>query len=75
MVSIPALSPFTSPEPSTVAALLLALHAPPASPLLLKVSDDDTHTEPAPLILPAFGSGFTVIDVLALVVQPSLVTV
>ena len=75
MVSMPALSPFTSPEPSTVAALLLALHAPPASPLLLSVSEDDIHTELAPLILPALGSGFTIIDVLALVVPQVLVTV
>ena len=76
MVSTPEATPVTTP-PDTVALLLLASHAlyrPPVVPLTLSVTEDDTHTESAPLILPAPGDELTVIAVIALSVPQLLVT-
>lgn len=75
----PAPTGVTTPEVEfTVAtAVLLLLHVPPLAPLLVKVvAGDPTHTGEVPLTVPALTRGFTVTDLVAVVVQPAaLVTV
>ena len=76
IVSTPGATPVTTP-PDTVALLLLvshALYSASAAPLTLNVIDDDTHTEPVPLILPASGDSLTVIVAIVLSVPQPLVT-
>ena len=58
IVSVPAVTPVTTPA-VTVAELLLAVHAPPAI-VGVNVILLPAHTEVAPLIVPAAGSGLTV---------------
>ena len=67
ITTLPAPTAITIPvEGSTVAALvLLLLHTPPASPLLVNVEDVPTHVGAVPLIVPAFGAALTVIDFVA----------
>ena len=61
MVAAPEAIPVTIPEDPTVATdAVLLLHVPPVA-----LSDNAvvaaSHTEVAPVMLPAFGEGFTVI--------------
>lgn len=59
IVAVPALKPKTVP-PSTLATLvLLLLHVPPTSPVLLKLTDEPVQTADGPLMIPAFGAGLT----------------
>ena len=77
MVAVPGATPVTTPVPEfTVAtAVLLLLQLPPLVPLLVNVVVDPTQTVAAPLTVPAFGSGFTVSALVAVVEHPPLVTV
>ena len=59
MVSVPAKTPVTTPL-ETVAFALAVLHVPPLA-ASLRVILAPTQTLATPLIIPAFGSGFTVI--------------
>ena len=72
MVSAPAVTPVTTP-PETVALILLLLHVPPVTPSV-KVIAEPAHTLDAPVILPAFGVGFTVM-VLVTVAVPQLLVI
>jgi hypothetical protein len=68
--------PDTTPLVFTVAMLvLLLLHEPPAVPLLVNVVVWPTHTDDAPLIVPAFGAASTVIDFVAEAEPQPVVTV
>ena len=64
MVAVPAATPVTTPVPEfTVAtAVLLLLQLPPLVPLLVNVVVDPAQTVEEPLIVPAFGAAFTVIN-------------
>src|ERR1019366_2139790 len=67
IVAVPAVIPVTTPVIDTDAtALLLLLQLPPLRPLLLNVAIELIQTVEAPLTIPAFGSGFTVIILVAL---------
>ena len=59
---VPWATPVTTPVVGFTVATpgVLLLHAPPGSPLALKLMPDATHTDDKPLIVPAFGSEFTV---------------
>ena len=56
-------TPITTPVDEFTDAMVasLVLHVPPLSPLLVKVACEPIHTVEAPLTVPAFGRGFTVI--------------
>ena len=74
MVAVPADTPFTLPDPSTVATpVAVLLHAPPEA-VSLKPVAEPAHTVAVPVIVPADGNGFTVTTAVAAAVQP-LVTV
>ena len=73
IVSVPAVTPLTIPVEPTVAVALLLLHVPPPIPSVNMI-DELTHTLAAPVILPAFGSGLTTIDLIAIAVPQPLVT-
>lgn len=61
MVTTPGATPVTLPEEITVAiAVELLAHVPPLI-LLLKLMKEPTQTAEGPLIVPAEGSGLTVI--------------
>lgn len=76
IVTTPAATPVTFPELLTVAIDEAVLaHVPPAFPLLIKLMEELAHTEEGPLIVPASGSGFTMIFVDALAVPQVVVTV
>jgi hypothetical protein len=62
IVALPDPTPVTTPLAAfTVAtAALLLLHEPPPLPLLLNGVDKPAHNDAAPLTVPAFGTGFTV---------------
>ena len=64
---LPAETPITTPLAAfTVAAAgLLLLQVPLMVPLLVSVVDKPVHTVVAPLIVPAFGTAFTVIKCVA----------
>ena len=74
IVVVPAPTAVTTPvEASTVAtAVLLLLHDPPASPVLLYVADEPIQSGEAPVTVPAlaFGLTITVADELAGPLQP-----
>ena len=61
MVVFPTATPDTVPVPGSTCAtaVLLLLHAPPET-LLLNIMFEPIHTDEAPLIVPALGTGFTV---------------
>ena len=73
---VPAPTAVTNPDPAfTVAtAVLLLLHDPPASPVLLYVADEPIHSGEVPLTVPAFAFAFTVnvFDALSGLLQPVL---
>lgn len=72
MVSTPALTPVTIP-PDTAADELLALQIP-APVASVKVTDDPTHTNDGPEIVPALSSGPMVTTSVAETVPQALVT-
>jgi hypothetical protein len=73
MVTVPALTPVTSPAEFTEAMpVLLLLHVPPPTDAV-SVADAASHTVPAPDIEPADGRGLTVMsDVATAVPHPSV---
>ena len=75
--AVPAATPVTTPvEAFTVAtAVLLLLQVPVLREVVLNVAVAPIQTVAAPLTVPAFGSGFTVIVWFELVVPQVLVTV
>ena len=73
MLSVPAITPVTTP-PKTVALLLAVLHVPPLA-VSLKVIIEPKQTLVAPVIVPATGNGLTVITYIATAVPQLLVTV
>ena len=73
IVSVPTLTPVTSP-PVTVALPLLAVHIPPVAGSV-KEMDAPVHTMEAPLIVPATGKLLMVIAFVADAVPHALVTV
>ena len=77
MVAMPEAMPETRPvTASTVATDVLLLdHVPPLFPLAVKLKDEPTHTNDPPLMVPAFNTGFTVIDAEAVAVPQGVVTV
>jgi hypothetical protein len=62
MVVVPASTPFTMPveEPMLATEVLLLVHTPPLT-ASVNVIVADSQTLVAPLMLPAFGAGLTVI--------------
>lgn len=74
IVALPGAIPLTTPVVGFTEATagLLLLHAPPARPLLEKVATEPAQTEEAPVTVPAFGRGFTVINCEALLVPQLL---
>ena len=75
IVSTPGVTPVTT-SPDTEALPLLVSHELyriPDAPLTLRVIGDDTHTEPAPLILPASGNGLMVTENEVIAVPQTLV--
>ncbi len=76
MVAFPAATPVTTPVPgSTIATPGVVLdQVPPTSPLALRLIVALTHTDDAPLTVPAFGSEFTVTTIPAVDEPQLLVT-
>ncbi len=75
MVVVPAATPVTTPDASTVATdVLLLVHAPPltASERVIVAA---TQTLDEPEIVPAFGNGLTVTTWVAYAVPQEFVTV
>ena len=65
MVAVPAATPVFIPvEPTVAIPMALELHTPPVV-ALPSVIDEPAHTADAPVIVPAFAKGFTVIDLVA----------
>ena len=62
MIELPAAIPITKPvdEFTVAAAVLLLVHVPPTVPLLVNDVDKPAQTAAAPLTVPAFGTGLTV---------------
>ena len=61
IVAVPAPIPKTVPPGNATAMLLLLLlHIPPGSPLLLKLILEPVHTEEGPLMVPGLGAAFTI---------------
>ena len=75
IVSKPALMPPVTPVDSTTALPLVALHVPPAMPLLVKGMPEPIQTLPLPEITPASGNGLTVTLRVAAVAPQPVVTV
>ena len=71
MVSVPAIAPVTTPEPVTVAVLLLEVQVPPIGELL-RLMVVPVHTALPPFIAPTTGTVITDIIVIALSVHPKL---
>ena len=77
MVVVPEATPVTLPVTGsiTATAVLLLLHAPPLV-ALLKVADDDTHTDVLPVMPVSIDGGVTASACVTLPGQPNiLVTV
>jgi uncharacterized MnhB-related membrane protein len=76
MLAVPAERPFTIPEVAPTDAMVGALlvQEPPET-VLPSVIDELTHTEEAPVIVPAFGNGLIVIFFVTLAVPQLFVTV
>jgi hypothetical protein len=71
---VPALMPVTMPPVVTVALVFPALQVPPAVGFT-NVIAEPMHTLSAPLVVPAFGSGFTVISMVVLMLPQLPLTV
>ena len=76
MVVLPAATPVTTPVLASIVATAVVplLQVPPAI-LLLSIMVVPTHTEEAPLMVPAFGIGLTVMFADAVADPQTLVTV
>jgi hypothetical protein len=75
IVAVPADTPETTPEPFTIATLvLLLLHVPPESPLEVSVAVVPVDRVLVPEIVPALGNAFIVTVVEVLVLQPFALT-
>ena len=76
MVVLPVAIPVTTPVIAftDAAAGLLLLQLPPLVPLLVNVAFKPVHADGAPLTVPAFATGFTVISCVAVEVPQLLVT-
>ena len=75
MIVLPADTPVTLPEPSTVPTEeVTLLHAPPAA-ASVKAVFAPAHTIGVPVMVPAFGNGLTVTTWVATAVPQLLVTV
>ena len=75
IVAVPADTPETTPEPFTVATLvLLLLHVPPESPLEVSVAVVPVDRVLVPEIVPALGNAFIVTVVEVLTLQPFALT-
>ena len=73
MIALPAPIPIVTP-PLTIATLVLLLpHTPPLI-ALLNVVDEPTHSDVAPVIVPATGNGLTVITCVSTAVPQPFVT-
>ena len=72
--TVPAFTPVTNPILDTVALALPALHTPPGTDAVSDI-EEAIHTLSAPLIVPAFGSGFTVRPRVVVAVPHALLTV
>ena len=76
MVVVPALTPVTTPVLVTVpTAVLVLLHTPPVAASVSEVVEPPAHTEVVPVIVPAFGSGLTVMTAVAADVPQTVVDV
>ena len=76
MVVVPAVRPVTIPSASTVATAELEDVQLPLGTALSRSVVRPTHTSVVPVIVPAFGSAFTVTVVVMVAMQPDvLVTV
>lgn len=77
IAALPAAIPVTTPvfTSTDATAGLLLLQVPPLRPLLVNVAVAPTQTVGAPLTLPPFGSGSTVIIFVALEVPQLFVNV
>lgn len=74
-MTIPAVTPLTTPEVFTVATEVVPeLQVPPLT-VLLSVVLAATHTRLLPVMVPAAGAGFTVMFLVALADPQLLVTV
>ena len=67
--------PFTLPDPSTVATPVAVLLQAPPEVVSLKPVAEPAHTVAVPVIVPADGSGLTVIMSVAAAAPQPLVTV
>lgn len=76
MVVLPAATPVTTPVLASIVATAVVplLQVPPAI-LLLSIMVEPTQTEEAPLMVPAFGTGLTVMFADAVADPQTLVTV
>jgi hypothetical protein len=74
MITVPAVTPVTTPPVETVADELLADHVPPPV-VLVSVIVEPTLTAFAPVIVPALGNELTVIDLVVVAVPQLLVTI
>ena len=76
IVVVPALNAVTDPDDASIVAtaVLLLLHDPPASPLLVYVAVAPIQSGDVPLTVPALALGFTVklFDALTGLLQPVL---
>jgi hypothetical protein len=74
MVALPGARPVTTPEIASTDATegLLLIQVPPTLPLLVSVVANPAQTDVLPLIVPAFGSGFTLIWYVVLAVPHTL---
>ena len=77
IIVLPAATPVTTPVAActVAAAVLLLLQLPPVLPLLDRVVKEPIHTDDAPLTVPAFSTGLTVIGYVAAEVPQEVVTV
>lgn len=77
IVVFPAVMPVTNPEFISIVAIpgALLVHVPPLFPPETKLMDDPIHTDEAPLIVPAFRTGFTVIGAEALAIPHAVIKV
>ena len=75
MVEVPAATPVTTPVPLTVAIPGLTLLQVPPAAASVRLVVVVGHTISPPVILPAFGDGFTVTTTVAAAVPQLLVTV
>lgn len=74
MVTLPADTPYTVSDATVATVVGALLHTPPVTGSA-RVVVDPSHTAPAPVIVPACGSGFTVTAIEAYALPQTLLTV